>query len=333
VWLVAKSNVAVKNIAEKLLSVKFTSWRLIVSKDFKENWHDHLYENIQSYVITSNKLHSARSQFRNCSVILSTLDMLSNATVRKDILPIVPLNTLIVDEASQIEIGSYIPIFSDMKTLCKVCFIGDPRQYRMPPQLGQFISKVVYEDKLQSNPYHPIKNTMISCYIVDVVHGKELKTSTGSYMNDEEKMVTIQIAQHLQNSGKKYKIITPYEGQTTAIQEEMKTEGLDWGDKCFNVDSFQGNEEDYIIISLVRSQELGFLSSFCRTNVMLTRCKKGMFIVTSENFLLGAGADSLVGQLVHNIPTEGLINMADVKDGKFLKDLERNTLKVKKAQD
>ncbi|KAF9007590.1 P-loop containing nucleoside triphosphate hydrolase protein [Cyathus striatus] len=249
IWLVAKSNVAVKNIAEKLLSVNFTSWRLIVSRDFKDGWA---------------------------------------------VLPIIPLNTLIVDEASQIEIGSYIPIFSDMKTL---------RKYLL---MGKKICRIC----------------------------KELKTSTGSYMNDEEKMVAIQIAQHLQNSGKKYKIITPYEGQTTAIQNEMKeTEDLDWGDKCFNVDSFQGNEEDYIIISLVRSRELGFLPSLRRTNVMLTRCKKGMFIVTSEDFLLGAGADSLVGQLVHNIPREGLISVADVKDGKFLKDLERKTLKVKKAQD
>jgi len=65
-----------------------------------------------------------------------------------------------------------------------------------------------------------------------------------------------------------------------------------------NVDSFQGNEEDYIVISLVRSRALGFLADKRRTNVMLTRCKKGMIICTSQRFMQRAGSDSLVGNLL-----------------------------------
>lgn len=38
IWLVAQSNVAVKNIAEKLLKIGFTDFRLLVSKDFKYDW-------------------------------------------------------------------------------------------------------------------------------------------------------------------------------------------------------------------------------------------------------------------------------------------------------
>lgn len=38
IWLVAQSNVAVKNIAEKLASVGFFDWRLLVSKDFHLGW-------------------------------------------------------------------------------------------------------------------------------------------------------------------------------------------------------------------------------------------------------------------------------------------------------
>ena len=59
-----------------------------------------------------------------------------------------------------------------------------------------------------------------------------------------------------------------------------------------------GNEEDYIIVSLVRSEKIGFLSNLRRTNVMLTRCKKGMFICTSRHFLDGNDAKaSLMGRL------------------------------------
>ena len=38
IWLVAQSNVAVKNIAEKLMSIGFQNWRLLVSKDFHLGW-------------------------------------------------------------------------------------------------------------------------------------------------------------------------------------------------------------------------------------------------------------------------------------------------------
>lgn len=37
-WLVAQSNVAVKNIAEKLMDIGFLGWKLLVSKDFHFEW-------------------------------------------------------------------------------------------------------------------------------------------------------------------------------------------------------------------------------------------------------------------------------------------------------
>ena len=38
VWLVAQSNVAVKNMAEKLADVNFWDFRILVSKDFHYEW-------------------------------------------------------------------------------------------------------------------------------------------------------------------------------------------------------------------------------------------------------------------------------------------------------
>ena len=61
---------------------------------------------------------------------------------------------------------------------------------------------------------------------------------------------------------------------------------------------FLGNEDDYIIISVVRSRSTGFLNNLRRTNVMLTRCKKGMFIFSSQKFLTGPGAETLVGTML-----------------------------------
>ena len=38
IWLVAQSNIAVKNIAEKLADVGFLNWKLLVSTDFHVGW-------------------------------------------------------------------------------------------------------------------------------------------------------------------------------------------------------------------------------------------------------------------------------------------------------
>jgi hypothetical protein len=65
--------------------------------------------------------------------------MLSNARLlEKGFTDAVPMNTLVVDEASQIEVGDYTTVFSTFKsTLRKMCFIGDDKQceFVSPPLL------------------------------------------------------------------------------------------------------------------------------------------------------------------------------------------------------
>lgn len=114
------------------------------------------------------------------------------------------------------------------------------------------------------------------------------------------------------------------------IEKELKAANIPWEDKCFNVDSFQGklcflyncvsklrrltclhttgNEEDNIIISLVRSDKVGFLKNVRRTNVMLSRCKKSMVICTSRAFLDGIAAKSLMGTLADTLGEEAWLN-------------------------
>jgi len=99
IWLTAQSNVAVKNIAEKLSDSGFTNWKLIVSKDFHE-WlvcsfqmvygssllmavlrHEHLYSKIsrQSQSFWMNFFQQGlRKALNGVRVILCTLSMLSN---------------------------------------------------------------------------------------------------------------------------------------------------------------------------------------------------------------------------------------------------------------
>jgi superfamily I DNA and/or RNA helicase len=61
--------------------------------------------------------------------MLCTLSMLSNKRVHSvGFFRAIPLINLIIDEASQIEVGDYVSVFSNHKSIRKVCFIGDPEQ-------------------------------------------------------------------------------------------------------------------------------------------------------------------------------------------------------------
>ena len=58
-----------------------------------------------------------------------------------------------------------------------------------------------------------------------------------------------------------------------------------------------GHEAAYVLISSVRTFNPGFLRSQTRMNVMLTRCKAGMVLVTKRAFLSGPAKSTLLGKL------------------------------------
>ena len=81
----------------------------------------------------------------------------------------------------------------------------------------------------------------------------------------------------------------------------------------FNVDSFQGNEEDYIVVSVVRTSSPGFMTNKRRTNVMLSRCKKGMMILTRRGFLEGTTIKTLIGQFAEeHVPETGWVTLEEL---------------------
>ncbi|KAH6913327.1 P-loop containing nucleoside triphosphate hydrolase protein, partial [Coprinopsis sp. MPI-PUGE-AT-0042] len=148
IWLVAHSNVAVKNIAEKLAKIDFEGFKLVVSKDFHYDWyvilypmllfltsgprHEHLYQKIEHKMIRTDSLPETRLEAQrvllDARVILCTLTTLLNDRLAP-ITAVVPVETLIMDEASQIEIGDYVPVINRYQHyLRKMVFIGDHKQ-------------------------------------------------------------------------------------------------------------------------------------------------------------------------------------------------------------
>ena len=114
--------------------------------------HEKLYEKIQDKVIRSDDLPDSISEisktFRGITVMLCTISMLSNPKlVDCGLIDILPVTSLVVDEASQIDVFEFMVIqvlallywrlvthlnqhlfYNHSKKLTKVCFFGDPKQ-------------------------------------------------------------------------------------------------------------------------------------------------------------------------------------------------------------
>ncbi|KAJ8581700.1 hypothetical protein M405DRAFT_751348 [Rhizopogon salebrosus TDB-379] len=316
IWLVAHSNVAVKNIAEKLDKVGFREFKVLVSKDYHNGWHEHLYERLEHCFIRSELFHGKQATINqlllDTRVVLCTLSMLSNSELNK-FANVVPIHTVIFDEASQIEVGDYLPLLHRFRhSLQKLVFIGDDKQHRMPVVIGNFISHNVYNRLLKTD--HNI-DSRSACRFLDVEKGQE-KMSGKSWTNEPEIAVIIHLARLYHGQGKEYKIITPYDAQRNAIERQLRSAKVPVEDKCFNVDSFQGKQSDHIIVSLVRSEGVGFLTNVRRMNVMLTRCKKSMIICTNRKFVTaGTAANTLVGKLAAAMGPEGWLDSRDIVRG------------------
>ncbi|KAI0302431.1 AAA domain-containing protein [Multifurca ochricompacta] len=290
-WIIAQSNVGVKNIAETLFkrNVKF---RLLVSKEFLFGWHEEMYKEMNKVVIPSDQLpkdhQETKRMFPDINLILSTISMLSNPKLDEcGLFDLIPVRSLVIDEASQIDVFEFMHLFYKFShVLMKVCFFGDPKQ--------QFISQTVYGGKLLSK--HDILDH--SCVVfIDVNKGKEVKqASSYKASNMEEVHMVVRVAKQYHRLKLNFCIITFYDPQRAAITKALKAENLPSG--CvYNVDSYQGNESDFVILSSVRTRVPGFLKSLPRTNVALTRCRKGMVVVTNKRFLQGSGKSTLLGKL------------------------------------
>ncbi|OJT11526.1 ATP-dependent helicase upf1 [Trametes pubescens] len=347
VWVIAQSNVGVQNIAEKLHEQQI-DFKLLVSKEFHFEWHEDLYKKLKRHFIRSDELFAQGTDvvrtMGTSTIVLCTVSMLSNPAIDQcGIFHLIPVERLVVDEASQIDTFEFMHLFHKFRKLQKVCMFGDPKQlppygketapemktiydfeqfkdstyfldtqYRMPTPLGDFISEEVYENKLKS--VHNITDRS-AVRFVDVWKGREELVGS-SWKNTEEARAVVNTVKNYYKA-EDLCIITPYDAQRAEITRQLKSANLPC-DRVFNVDSFQGastssqrvgvlltrtalrtvgHDADFVVVSTVRTGAPGFLRSYNRTNVMLTRCKRGMVIVSKRDFLQGPGKNTLLGKL------------------------------------
>ncbi|MFY7879030.1 MAG: AAA domain-containing protein [Lacibacter sp.] len=151
-------------------------------------------------------------------------------------------------------------------------------QYRMRKAIAGFSSNYFYNSLLKTAK--ELENTGTHLTFIDTA-GSGYQEQTGadgmSLKNEGELNIVLQLLQtepiHLSETA----FITPYAGQVAAAKELLPKEI-----RLSTIDSFQGQEKETIIISLVRSNEdgqIGFLKDYRRMNVAFTRAKEHLYII------------------------------------------------------
>jgi superfamily I DNA and/or RNA helicase len=159
-------------------------------------------------------------------------------------------------------------------------------QYRMKPSIAGFSSQYFYNDLLLTADH--LVNTGTHLTFIDTAGSgyEEKRGNDGTSLQNEGELLVLQkLLETEELEIDTIAVISPYAGQVTAARER-----LDRSIRVSTIDSFQGQEKEVIIVSLVRSNdegEIGFLKDYRRMNVALTRAKEKLYVI-GDSATLGA---------------------------------------------
>ena len=237
------------------------------------------------------------------------------------------------EEAAAIRhIGADVSMFERL-VKCGVRMTTLNVQHRMRPCIANLLSPTVYPVLHHgSNVQEYEKVVGLSRSLLFWDHQgkyKEIQDESGSYRNEGEAKQVSKVARYLLDSGllpEQITVMTPYSNQLLSIQAEMKALDIsvdvneaDRAELCERndqicvklasleetskdikdkirlrtVDNFQDEESEIILVSLVRTDKLGFTRSKNRGNVLLSRAKKGLILVGHAGLFSNADGNPL----------------------------------------
>jgi ATP-dependent RNA/DNA helicase IGHMBP2 len=159
-------------------------------------------------------------------------------------------------------------------------------QYRMKQVIAGFSSNYFYNDQLKSAEH--LQNTGSHITFIDTAgsgYNEEHGADGSSLQNKGELSIVQQLLETELLEPSKTAFISPYAGQVSAAKEILPAQL-----RISTIDSFQGQEKESIIISLVRSNDdgdIGFLKDYRRMNVAITRAKEQLFVI-GDSATIGA---------------------------------------------
>ncbi len=165
-------------------------------------------------------------------------------------------------------------------------------QHRMRPEISEIVSFGVYDGKLKNDEctekYDRVRGMKHNVFFVD--HEEpESSDEDKSHANNHEACFLARLCNYLLQQGYKPEeitVITPYTGQMYRLRGEFVYMGIE-GVRITPIDSYQGEENEIVLLSLVRSNKSntpGFVKDQNRICVALSRAKQGFYCI--GNFTL-----------------------------------------------
>ncbi|MFT3934025.1 MAG: AAA domain-containing protein [Chitinophagaceae bacterium] len=174
-------------------------------------------------------------------------------------------------------------------------------QYRMRESIAGFSSNYFYDKQLKTAPH--LQNTGAHITFIDTAgsgHNETRGSDGTSLQNKGELELVLKLLETTPLDPAATAFISPYSGQVSAAKEALPKNM-----RISTIDSFQGQEKECIVLSLVRSNDdgdIGFLKDYRRMNVAITRAKEQLFVIGDSATI---GADPFYNAFLTYIEEKG----------------------------
>ncbi len=174
-------------------------------------------------------------------------------------------------------------------------------QYRMREAIAGFSSNYFYNGLLQSATH--LRNTGAHIFFIDTAgsgYNEKHGSDGSSLQNEGELQIVLKLIETESLEPLHTAFISPYAGQVAAAKDMLPKQM-----RISTIDSFQGQEKEIVILSLVRSNDygdIGFLKDYRRMNVAITRAKEKLFVIGDSATI---GADAFYTSFLNYIEKSG----------------------------
>ncbi|KAL5005050.1 hypothetical protein ScPMuIL_018506, partial [Solemya velum] len=183
------------------------------------------------------------------------------------------------------------------------------KQHRMRPAISNLLRHIYphLEDNENVKTYQQVRGVGSSLYFIDHTVPEDYNGNLRSYANSFEAKYIVELCRYLIKQGYKpteITVLTLYTGQLFCLRNCMPKSDF-FGVRVSVVDSFQGEENEIIILSLVRSNtdgKIGFVGIDNRICVSLSRAKLGMYVV--GNMAMMENGSELWKKVINDVKTE-----------------------------
>ena len=189
-------------------------------------------------------------------------------------------------------------------------------QHRMRPEIANIIRLIYPYLKDHEIVLHKpdIRGVSRNVYFITHQHAEEDEEDTLSHLNKHEAEFVVGLCRYLLKQSYKpsqITVLTTYRAQMFYLQKLMPKDSVFAGVNITVVDNYQGEEDEIVLLSLVRSnarKKVGFLKTENRINVALSRARNGLYVIGNlENF---ADASDTWAQIVKQLQKEDQIGSA-----------------------